>query len=194
MPACRAASSSSISRCEWSSIHSAASTARRRSRAVTLGCLLRLARDHLDKAAREELADLVEADVAAAICRRLRQLAEHHQFRQRRRGADLPGRRRRSPIASTSSGSRKNDRHSSPQTWSWVQVYSSPGWPISTDPATSSLNLAAAVQAKTAFAHIGDRVAAMQLRERLVARPRVAAEIGHRHGSALQKRGRTHAA
>jgi hypothetical protein len=44
-------------------------------------------------------------------------------------------------IASTSSGLKKNDKHSSPQTCSWVQVYSSPGWPISTDPATSSLNL-----------------------------------------------------
>jgi hypothetical protein len=46
-----------------------------------------------------------------------------------------------SPKVSTSSGLRKNDRHSSPQTCSWVQVYSSPGWPISTDPATSSWDL-----------------------------------------------------
>jgi hypothetical protein len=44
----------------------------------------------------------------------------------------------RSPIASTSSGPKKNDRHSSPQTWSWVQTYSSPGWPTRIDPATSS--------------------------------------------------------
>ena len=95
--------------------------------------------DHLDKAAGQHLADLVEADVAAAICRRLRQLAQHHQFRQRRRGADLPEPsrlRRRSPRPVPAL--RKNDRHSSPQTWSWVQVYSSPGWPTSTDPATSS--------------------------------------------------------
>src|SRR5439155_1245796 len=44
----------------------------------------------------------------------------------------------RSPIACTSSGPKKNDRHSSPQTWSWVQTYSSPGWPTRIDPATSS--------------------------------------------------------
>ena len=36
------------------------------------------------------MADLVEPDVAAAIGRRLRQFAEHHQFGQRRRAAGPP--------------------------------------------------------------------------------------------------------
>ena len=36
------------------------------------------------------MADLIEPDVAAAIGRRLRELAEHHEFRQRRRAAGLP--------------------------------------------------------------------------------------------------------
>ena len=52
--------------------------------------LLRAAGNHLDKAAGEKLSDLVEADIAAAIGGGLRQLAEHHQFGQRRRAADPP--------------------------------------------------------------------------------------------------------
>ena len=59
--------------------------------AQACGDLLGLAPAHrLDKAGGQEMADLVEAHVAAAICCRLRELGEHHQFGQRRRGADLP--------------------------------------------------------------------------------------------------------
>ena len=60
------------------------------------------------------------------------------------RDADLPDRRRgrRSlppvPAPGRTTGTRRRRR------CSWVQMYSSPGWPISTDPATSSKLLAAA--------------------------------------------------
>ena len=54
--------------------------------------------------------------------------------------------------------------------------------------------LAAAVQAETALAHVGDRVTAMLLRERPVAGPGAAAEVGHGNGFALDERGRDHPA
>ena len=104
MPAWRGGVSRSIGRCECASIHSAVSTARRRSRAVAATGLRAPPGDHLDKAAGEQLSDLVEADIAAAIGRGLRQFAEHHQFGQRRRGSRSARCRRWSPIVSTSSG------------------------------------------------------------------------------------------
>ena len=52
--------------------------------------------------------------------------------------------------------------------------------------------LAPAVQAETALAHIGNRVTAMLLRERPVAGPRAAAKIGHGYQFALDERVRDH--
>jgi len=51
------------------------------------------------------------------------------------------------------------------------------------------MGLAAAAQAETAFAHIGDRVTAMLFGERPVARAGVAAEVGYRNRWALEQRG-----
>src|SRR6266581_1900653 len=65
--------------------HRAATVARRR-----LRLLARLAGNGIDKAGRKNLADLVEADVAVAICCRLGQLTQYHQLRQWRRRADPP--------------------------------------------------------------------------------------------------------
>ena len=89
IPACAAAASRSIGRGECASIQSAVSTAA----AIPPGGRGRLRAspaDHLDKAAGEQLPDLVETDVAAAIGCGLGQFAQHHQFRQRRGAADLP--------------------------------------------------------------------------------------------------------
>ena len=64
-----------------------------RAAAIAGGCRHRLVRppgNHLDETAGEYLSDLVEADIAAAVGGGLRELAEHHQFGQRRRAADPP--------------------------------------------------------------------------------------------------------
>src|SRR5260221_13542410 len=52
--------------------------------------LVRPPGNHLDETAGEYLSDLVEADIAAAVGGGPRELAEHHQFRQRRAAADPP--------------------------------------------------------------------------------------------------------
>src|SRR5260221_8560889 len=52
--------------------------------------LVRPPGNHLDETAGEYLSDLVEADIAAAVGGGLRELAEHHQFRQRRRASYPP--------------------------------------------------------------------------------------------------------
>ena len=56
MPACSAASSSAIARCELASIHSAVSTARRRSRSVAASGLGLAPGNRLDKARRKQRA------------------------------------------------------------------------------------------------------------------------------------------
>src|SRR6185312_15263601 len=106
-----------------------------------------LARHQLDEAHGEQQPDFVEADIAAALSGGLRQLAQHHQLRQ---GGAAPARYAsgRSPKASTKAGVNWNDRHSSPQTWSCVHMYSSPGRPTSSDPATSSKERPALSQPK----------------------------------------------
>src|ERR1043166_8508772 len=64
-------------------------------RAAAVACrrsvrLARLARDHLGEASREEEAELVETEIAAAFGTRLRQFAEHDQLGQRRHAPCLP--------------------------------------------------------------------------------------------------------
>ncbi len=98
----------------------------------------------------------------------------------------------RSSISSTRSSPMKNDRHSSPTVWSWVQTYSSPGWPTSTEPVDQFVETAAAMAAETALAHIGDGVGRKCFRKRLVARSRGAAEFGHRNAVALKQRRAVH--
>jgi len=87
--------------------------------------LARLAGDRFDKTARQQWPISSRPMSLLPICRRLRQLAEHHQFRQRRRAAGLPD---RGAVAERLDqfALKKNDRHSSPQTCSCVQLYSSP--------------------------------------------------------------------
>ena len=137
MPACAAASSRSIGRCEWASIQSAVSTARRRSRiAAFIGFAARPATTSTKRPANScpTSSRPISLLPSAAAC------ASSPSTINSPSGGTEPIRHTsaRSPMVSTSSGSRKNDRHSSPQTWSWVQVYSSPGWPTRIDPATSS--------------------------------------------------------
>src|SRR3569833_1515014 len=52
--------------------------------------LRRLSRYHRHEAARKQMADFVETNVAAPAGPGLGKLAEHHQSRQWRNGADLP--------------------------------------------------------------------------------------------------------
>ena len=80
----RRRASSSICRCECASIQSAVSTARRRSLGAAGTGFCVAPRHHLDETVRQQLADLVEPDIAAAVGRCLREFAEHHQFGQRR--------------------------------------------------------------------------------------------------------------
>src|SRR5260370_102086 len=82
-----------------------------------------------------EVGEVAEADIVGDIGDRPLVLGQ-----QPRRPPQAPARQlsARSPIASTSSGASRKDRHSSPQTWSCVHMYSSPGWPTRIDPATSS--------------------------------------------------------
>ena len=146
--------------------------------------LARLARNHLDEAAGQHLPDLVETDVAAAICRRLRQLAQHHQFRQRRCGTDLPDR------AAVADRLHQLGVQEKRQALVAADVVMRAGIFVAgmADQHRSRhqlAGLAAAAQAETAFAHIGNRVARMQFRERLVIRPGIAAELGHADGFAF---------
>ena len=66
-------------------VHRAPSVAR-----AELRRLERLARQHLEEPLGEPQADLVDADVAAPVERRLAELAEHHQLGQRRQPAARP--------------------------------------------------------------------------------------------------------
>ena len=123
--------------------------------------LARPAGDHLDKAAGEQMADFVETDIAAAVCCGLRQFAEHHQFRQRRRRADLPdrpGRRwpRPVPAPEKTTGTRRRRRGRGCR-----HIRRRDGRPAPIPPPVRGT--AAAVAAETALADIGDRVAAMLL-------------------------------
>ena len=103
MPACPAASSRSMARCELASIHSALSTARRRSRRLR-GRLLRLAAgDHFDKAAARTWpisSSPTSLLPSAAVCASSPSTISSGSGGAR---ADLPD-RPQSPIASTSSG------------------------------------------------------------------------------------------
>src|ERR1700761_6476333 len=49
---------------------------------LDLGRLARPVRHGIDKAAREQMPDFVEANVASPVGCRLRQFAQYHQFRQ----------------------------------------------------------------------------------------------------------------
>ena len=149
--------------------------------------------NHLDKAARQHLADFVEADVAAAICCRLRQFAQHHQFRQRRHGADLPG------VLAVADRFHQFGRQKERQALVAADVFVGAGIFVAgmADQHRSRhqlAELAAAVQAETALAHIGNRVTAVLLRKRLIARAGGAAEVGNRNRLAFEQRGGCHAA
>ena len=158
--------------------------------AAILGChrrrLWRSPGHHLDKAVRQHLADLVEPDIVIAVGGGLRQFAEHHQFRQRGGCADPPDlgavadrfhqfgreKERQALVAAAMlmaakvfvAGMADQDR-------SRHQFERFPAHPA----------------AKTALAHIGDRMAVEMLGERLVVRSGVAPEIGHGNATALQQ-------
>jgi hypothetical protein len=123
----------------------------------------------------------------------LRQLAQHNQFRQRRRRADLPG------------GGAVADRFHQLRCEEERQAFVAADMLVGAGVFIAGMadqhrsrhqlaELAAAMQAKTALAHIGNRVMAMLLRERLVAGPRGAAKVGNGNGFALEKPGRRHPA
>src|SRR5216683_936873 len=135
MPACAAACSRSICRCECASIHSAVSTARRRSRAaVRTGWRGRPETTPTKRQA------FVAADVIVGTDIFVAGMADQDRSRHQLEEA------------------------------------------------------AARAAAEAALAHIGDRVAAVPLHERRIVRPGAAAEVGHRDGLLLQKRGCGHAA
>ena len=133
--------------------------------------------------------------IAVAICRRLRQFAEHHQLRAAAAcRADLPGGSGRPPIA-------LHQFRAQEERQAFVAGRRAHGCryirrrdaPISTDPATNSEEACRGnAQAETALADIGDRVAAM--RHSANGRspgPALAAELGYRDRDlTLQKRGR----
>ena len=105
------------------------------------------------------------ADVAAALRGGLRELAQHHQL------AAAAARRRRattrasSPIASTSSGARWNDRHSSPHARGrGVQHVLVAGMADQERAGDQLVRLAAHAVAEAALAHVRDRVAARAAR------------------------------
>jgi hypothetical protein len=73
------------------------------------------------------MADLVEADVAAAICRRFARVSPSTISSGSGGSAPTCQIALLSSSSSTQVSPMKNDRHSSPTVWSWVQTYSSPG-------------------------------------------------------------------
>ena len=115
------------------------------------------------------MADLVKADIAAAICRRLREFAQHHQFRQRRHRADLPD-SRRSPIVSTSSGSQeKRQAFVAADVVMGADIFVA-GMADQDRSRHQFVETPAAMAAEAALAHIGDRMAARIVR-RTACRP-----------------------
>src|SRR6202047_982055 len=140
------------------------------------GTLMRSPRNHFDKTAGEDLPDLVEADIAAAVSGSLRKFAQHHQFRQRRHRADLPDVR---AVA---------DRLHQFGIYEKRQALVSADMIMGTHEFVAGMadqdrsrhqleETATAVAAKTAFADIVDRMAGVLLHERLVARRGAAPEL-----------------
>ena len=118
---------------------------------------------------------------------------EHHQFRQRRHGPDLPG------CLAVADRFHQFGPNEERQALVAADMVVGAGVFVAgmADQHRSRhqfAELAAAMQAETALAHIGDRVTAMLLRERPVAGPRAAAKVGHGNGFALDERGRDHPA
>src|SRR5437899_2176344 len=135
--------------------------------------------NRFDETAGEYLSDLVEADIAAAVGGGLRELAEHHQFGQRRRAADPPDFR---AVA---------DRFHQFRSQKERQALVAADMVVGADIVVAGMadqhrsrhqfeEAAAAVAAEAAFADKGEGMAAMLLRERRVIRSRAAAELGHR--------------
>jgi hypothetical protein len=83
-------------------------------------------------------AHLVETEVGALLGGRLRELAEHHELGQRRQRARAPELAAARRASRRARGERERRHSSPPAAWSCGTMYSSPGWPTSTDPATSS--------------------------------------------------------
>ena len=148
-------------------------------------------RNQIDKPAGEEMPDLVESDIAVASCRRLREFAEHHQFRQRRHRANLPD---LAAVADCFDQFRIEEERQA-----FVADHMVMGADIFVarvaDQDRSRHQLVetpAAMAAEAALADIGDRMAGVLFRERLVARLRRAAEVGHGNTFALQQRRSVH--
>ena len=193
MPACAAASSRSIGAVRMGidpqrGFHRAAAVAQRRRHR-----LWRAAGDRLDKAAGKERARPRRGRYRcchlppSAPVRPAPSIPAAAAPRRPARSSAL------SPIVSTSSGLRKNDRHSSPTDVVVGADIFVAGMADQDRSRHQLVEAAAAMAAKTALAHIGDRMTVELFRKRLVARSRGAAEVGHGNVVALEKRRPVHA-
>ena len=145
---------------------------------------------HLDESAGEQLANLVEADIAATVDGSLRKLSEHHQFGQWRRGADAPG-GHIVPDHFDEFGSQK-ERQALVAADVIVGAEIFIAGIADQDRSRHQVEApAAAAAAEAALAHIGNRMTAILLDKRLVVRSGRATEVGRRNQPALQQ-GRSH--
>src|SRR5436189_2629879 len=153
--------------------------------------LARPSGNHLNKSVGKQRTGFFQADIAAAVRGGLRQLAEYHQFGERRRRADLPD---LGPVADLVQQFRtQEERQALVAADVFVRADIFVTGMADQDASRHQFEeAAAALAAEAALAHIRDGVAAMPLDERRVVRASAAAELGNRNGIALQKSGCNH--
>src|SRR5262249_31474959 len=128
----------------------------------------------------KNLADLVEAEVAVAVCCRLGELAQHHQLGQRRRRADLPGLTVSAESVDQILAEEERQADVAADMLVRAGVFVAGG--ADEHRACHQLEEAgAAFAAETARADIRDGMAIAALLERLVVRSRIAAKLGDRY-------------
>jgi hypothetical protein len=170
----------------------AASTAA--ARAGRLWCRLAAPFHHFDEAAGEPHAHFVQPDVALAFGRDLRKLAQHHEFGQRRQARGAPG----ALVAADQVDKARRQVKRQAFVAADMVVVGADVFVARTAhqhrAGDQFVRVAARAVAEAALAHVGDRVALVQLGVGPGTRARVAAVAGHADRVGLQFCGDEHGA
>jgi hypothetical protein len=140
----------------------------------------------LDEARRKQQTSLIDAEIARAVDAGLEALAKHHQLGERREGAPLPD--RWPVIDPLDELGRKTER----QTLVAVRVIVRADEFLAREAdhhgtGDELMRATAGNAAEAALAHVGQRIAAVALDERQRARRDVAAVVGHRDWTGMQR-------